>query len=53
MDDPRYPIGRVEVVEELTPARRSELIRQIEEAPAGLRAAVAGLTDAQLDTPSR
>jgi len=53
MDDPRYPIGRVEVVEELTPVRRSELIREIEEAPARLRAAVAGLGDAQLDTPYR
>ncbi len=53
MDDPRYPIGRTEVVEQLTPGRRSELIREIEEAPGRLRAAVEGLSDAQLDTPYR
>ncbi len=53
MDDPRYPIGRVEVVEGLTPERRAELVREIEEAPGRLRAAVEGLTDAQLDTPYR
>ncbi len=53
MEDPRYPIGRAEVVERLTPERRAELIREIEEAPDRLRAAVAGLIDAQLDTPYR
>ncbi len=53
MEDPRYPIGRPEVVEELTPERRQELIGAIEEAPRRLRAAVEGLTDAQLDTPYR
>lgn len=53
MDDPRYPIGRAEVVEQLTPAKRAELVREIEEAPGRLRAAVEGLTDAQLDTPYR
>ncbi len=51
--DPRYPIGRPQVEERLTPERREELIRQIEAAPAHLRAAVAGLTEAQLDTPYR
>ncbi len=51
--DERYPIGRPEMVEELTPERRAELIRELEEAPGRLRAAVAGLADAQLDTPYR
>ncbi len=51
--DERYPIGRPEVVEELTPERRQELIGEIEEAPRRLRAAVQGLTQAQLDTPYR
>ncbi len=51
--DERYPIGRPEIVEELTPERRAELIRELEEAPGRLRAAVAGLADAQLDTPYR
>ncbi len=51
--DERYPIGRPEIVEELTPERRAELIRELEEAPGRLRAAVAGLGDAQLDTPYR
>ncbi|HEX9107013.1 MAG TPA: bacillithiol transferase BstA [Longimicrobiales bacterium] len=51
--DERYPIGRAEVVERLTGERRAELIRQIEEAPAALRAALTGLSDEQLDTPYR
>ena len=38
---------------ELTPEERITLLAQIEEAPAKLREAVAGLDDAQLDTPYR
>lgn len=53
MSDPRYPVGRVELEAELTPERRAELIRQVEEAPGRLRAASQGLTDEQLDTPYR
>lgn len=52
-DRDRYPIGRVEMPAAVTPAMRAQLIREIEAAPATLRAAVAGLTDAQLDTPYR
>ncbi len=51
--DERYPIGRAEVVERLTPKRRAELIREIEAAPAAFRGAVSGLNDEQLDTPYR
>ena len=51
--DRRYPIGRVQMEERLTPERREQLIRQIEEAPRNLREAVAGLNEAQLDTPYR
>lgn len=53
MDDPRYPVGRFEVEGEITAERRAEWLRQVEEAPARLRAAVQGLSDAQLDTPYR
>ncbi len=51
--DLRYPIGRPQLRAPLTDADRSTLIRQIREAPAGLRAAVQDLSDAQLDTPYR
>ncbi|HYJ80818.1 MAG TPA: bacillithiol transferase BstA [Longimicrobiaceae bacterium] len=53
MDDPRYPVGRFDVEEAVTPERRAEWLRQVEEAPARLRAAVDGLSDEQLDTPYR
>jgi uncharacterized damage-inducible protein DinB len=53
MTDLRYPVGRLEAEKALTPERRGELIEQIEEAPARLREAVAGLSPEQLDTPYR
>jgi uncharacterized damage-inducible protein DinB len=53
MTDPRYPVGRAEMEKELSPERRRELIDQIEETPARLREAVAGLNAEQLDTPYR
>jgi hypothetical protein len=37
----------------LTAAERAERIRKISALPAALRSAVAGLTDARLDTPYR
>jgi uncharacterized damage-inducible protein DinB len=52
-DDLRYPTGRLVLVDHSTPAQRRERIERIRSAPAALRAAVAGLTDAQLDTPYR
>jgi|SRR5713226_4729478 len=50
MTPPQYPIGPYEPVENPDDACRREWIAQIEQAPAKLRAAVAGLTDTQLDT---
>ncbi len=52
-DDLRYPIGRFLAPAAIIPAVRVELIESIRELPAKLRAAVAGLNDAQLDTPYR
>ena len=53
MDDPRYPVGRYSAPAEVSPEQRRVWIGQIAEAPAKLRAAVEGLTEAQLDTPYR
>ncbi len=53
MTDPRYPIGPFQPGGKLTPEERATLLQQIEEAPARLHEAVAGLDDAQLDTPYR
>jgi hypothetical protein len=51
--DLSYPIGRFEWTGESSEAQRRESIARIQAAPARLRAAVAGLTGAQLDTPYR
>jgi uncharacterized damage-inducible protein DinB len=51
--DARYPIGDFEMEKEVTAAKREQAIAEISEAPKKLRAAVAGLNDAQLDTPYR
>jgi uncharacterized damage-inducible protein DinB len=51
--DPRYPIGKFEMPKEITPALRQSAMAEIAEAPAKIRAAVKGLTDAQLETPYR
>ena len=51
--DPKYPIGKFQWEEGLSEARRKELIEQIAETPAKVRAAVAHLSDQQLDTPYR
>jgi len=53
-NDLRYPIGKFQLDgSEITTARRRQWIRQIAAAPAQLRAAVAKLSDEQLDTPYR
>ena len=49
MTAPEFPAGSFEPELKLTPARRIELIREIEAAPAHLRSAVAGLIDTQLN----
>lgn len=53
MSDLRYPVGKVELTKEVTDAMRAQWIQEIAEAPAKLRAAVGGLSDAQLDTACR
>jgi uncharacterized damage-inducible protein DinB len=54
MTDPRYPVGRFEApLAPLSAAERESLISEIDKTPAQLRAALAGLTDDQLDTPYR
>jgi len=53
MEDLRYPVGRFQRPQSLEPKQRRAAIDTIAEAPTKLRAAVAGLTDAQLDTPYR
>ena len=51
--DLRYPIGRFAYEPAVTADDRRGRIRQIAATPAALRAAVAGLNDAQLETPYR
>src|SRR5690349_4168525 len=51
--DLRYPIGRFDSSRELEAADVAVAIDAIAAAPARLREAVAGLDDAQLDTPYR
>ena len=53
IDDLRYPIGPFEPVNPATPELRAAAIADIATLPGQIRAAVAGLTDAQLDTPYR
>jgi hypothetical protein len=53
MDDLRYPVGKFAVDSETTSDKRRKWIAQISEAPALLRAAVTGLTEAQINTPYR
>jgi uncharacterized damage-inducible protein DinB len=53
MTDLRYPIGKFQKRDTLSASDRAECVRQIAEAPALIRAAVAGLDDAQLETPYR
>src|SRR6476661_4598116 len=51
--DLRFPIGRADRRTSLTPDERRAAIEALAVAPEGLRAAVRGLTDEQLDTPYR
>ena len=51
--DARYPIGKMEMPKEITPARRQEAIESIARTPKNLREAVRGLSEAQLDTAYR
>jgi hypothetical protein len=49
----RYPVGDFKFPDAVSPEERAKFVREIEEAPARLKAAVAGLSDVQLDTPYR
>lgn len=49
----RYPVGKYQPVQTLSEQERQKLLAQIEETPAKLRAAVAGLSREQLNTPYR
>jgi uncharacterized damage-inducible protein DinB len=51
--DLRYPVGEFKFEGPLTNDQRQAFIDNIEETPARMRAAVAGLDDEQLDTPYR
>ena len=51
--DLRYPVGQFRFPESVSQEERNKLVEQIAEAPMRLRAAVAGLSDSQLDTPYR
>ena len=51
--DLRYPVGKFVRPKSLKPAERTSAIGEIAKTPAAMRAAVSGLTDAQLDTPYR
>ncbi len=53
MTDLRYPIGTETPKVSLMPAERSTAINHISELPVRLRAAVAGLTNEQWETPYR
>jgi uncharacterized damage-inducible protein DinB len=51
--DNRYPVGTFSRPDTVDAATRSAAVDEIARAPAALRAAVAGLTASQLDTPYR
>src|SRR5271170_7127990 len=51
--DPRYPVGNFAMPQDVTAAMRQAAISETAAAPEKLRAAVAGLSEAQLDTPYR
>jgi uncharacterized damage-inducible protein DinB len=53
LDDLRYPIGRFRSTTDISPQARPSQIQTLRELPAALEAAVADLSDSQLDTPYR
>jgi hypothetical protein len=53
LDTLRFPVGTLSFDPDVTQDTRRAFIRQIADTPSALRAAVSGLTDAQLDTPYR
>jgi uncharacterized damage-inducible protein DinB len=53
MSDPRFPIGKFSYSGTLSPEDKTKFLDDIEQTPTRIRAAVAGLSDTQLDTPYR
>jgi uncharacterized damage-inducible protein DinB len=53
MSDPRYPVGKFVYDGPPGDEQRQKFIAEIEQAPAALRAAVAGLSPQQIETPYR
>ena len=53
MSDPRYPVGKFTYANPPDEAQRKQMINEIEQAPAALRAAVKGLSAQQIETPYR
>ncbi len=53
MTDPRYPIGKFTFDGTLTTDQKKQYLNDIQQTPAQLRAAVAGLSEQQLNTPYR
>jgi len=53
MADPQYPVGKFVYTTPPTEEQRQQMIAEIEQTPARLRAAVQGLSPKQLDTPYR
>jgi hypothetical protein len=53
MEDLRYPVGNFQFPAAVSSQELSTFIDHIAETPARMRAAIAGLSDAQLDTPYR
>lgn len=53
MTDPRYPLGRFVPVDDLSPEARAGALAAVASLPTEVAAAVAGLSDEQLDTPYR
>jgi hypothetical protein len=51
--DLRYPVGKFTFPDTVSPEERAKFIAEIADTPANLRAAVAGLSDGQLETPYR
>ena len=53
MDDLRFPVGKFHHEGSVNDQQKQAFLDEIEQTPAKLRAAVAGLSDSQLDTPYR
>ena len=51
--DLRYPVGKFKFPDVISADERQRFIAEIAETPARLRAAVAGLSEEQLETPYR